>query len=111
MSISFPHQYHGGRVGQDIFYLALPSITLSLKNLQLQGNFIPELTPLQKARLAPRAPRPSMRKAINDKCKECIYDPIAGGGTWRQQVESCISANCALHPLRPTAKSADISED
>jgi hypothetical protein len=30
----------------------------------------------------------SMRKAINDKCKDCIYDPYGGGGNWRQQVQA-----------------------
>lgn len=48
--------------------------------------------------------RPSMRKAINDKCKECIYDPLAGLGNWRQQVEGCTSPDCALYELRPISK-------
>lgn len=58
---------------------------------------------LAKAReaLKNRLPRPSMRQAINAKCRECIYDPIGGRGTWREQVGDCVSANCALHPLRP----------
>lgn len=43
----------------------------------------------------------SLRGAINAKCRECIYDPIAGRGTWREQVEACVSANCPLHPVRP----------
>ena len=43
----------------------------------------------------------SLRDAINDKCRDCIYDPIAGGGTWRQQVESCTSGNCPLFDVRP----------
>jgi hypothetical protein len=42
-----------------------------------------------------------MRKAINDKCKECIYDPVAGPGTWRQQVEECPCTSCPLYALRP----------
>jgi hypothetical protein len=43
----------------------------------------------------------SRTKAINDKCKDCIYDPLAGG-TWREQVESCRSEHtCALWPYRP----------
>ncbi len=46
----------------------------------------------------------SMRKAINAKCKDCIYDPKSGLGTWRQQVEGCTSTNCALYPLRPVSK-------
>jgi hypothetical protein len=43
----------------------------------------------------------SLRKAINDKCIECIYDPIGGPGTWRQQVEECTSKSCPLFPVRP----------
>jgi len=43
----------------------------------------------------------SLRKAINDKCIECIYDPDGGPGTWRQQVEACTSKKCPLFPVRP----------
>jgi hypothetical protein len=46
----------------------------------------------------------SMRKAINEKCKDCIYDPKSGGGTWRQQVEACTITTCSLWPMRPKAK-------
>ena len=43
----------------------------------------------------------SRTKAINDKCKDCIYDPAASG-TWREQVERCTSEHsCALWPYRP----------
>lgn len=42
----------------------------------------------------------SLRKAVNDKCKECIYDPTSPG-TWRKQVEDCTSRLCPLHPERP----------
>jgi len=42
----------------------------------------------------------SLRKAVNDKCKECIYDPRSPG-TWRKQVEDCTSSLCPLHPERP----------
>jgi hypothetical protein len=57
---------------------------------------------LVKAReaLKGKPPRPSMRQAINAKCRECIYDPI-GRGTWREQVRDCVSATCSLHQLRP----------
>jgi len=44
-----------------------------------------------------------MRQAINEKCRDCIYDPQAGG-TWRQQVEACTITECSLHPYRPTSK-------
>ena len=43
----------------------------------------------------------SRTKAINEKCKDCIYDP-ACPGTWRDQVEKCTSEkSCALWPYRP----------
>lgn len=45
--------------------------------------------------------RPSLRAAIDAMCKSCIYDPGNGNGTWREQVEACLSSNCPLHPLRP----------
>lgn len=49
--------------------------------------------------------RISFRQAINAKCKDCIYDPLAGG-TWRNQVEKCTSVkSCALWPLRPVSRS------
>ena len=44
--------------------------------------------------------KPSLRKAIDAKCRECIYDPIAAG-TWRQQVEECTSKACPLYLCRP----------
>lgn len=43
----------------------------------------------------------SLRAAINAKCRECIYDPLSGGGTWRQQVAACTSRSCPLYPVRP----------
>jgi len=46
----------------------------------------------------------SMRAAINAKCRECIYDPMPGNGTWRQQVEACTSYGYPLYPLRPKAE-------
>ena len=42
----------------------------------------------------------SLRKAINDKCKDCIYDPLAPG-TWRQQVYMCAVPECPLYSVRP----------
>ena len=45
--------------------------------------------------------RPSMRAAINAKCRECIYDAFPGNGTWRQQVEACTDTGYALYRLRP----------
>lgn len=44
-----------------------------------------------------------MRKAINDKCKECNYDPL-DKGNWRQQVQSCTYTDCSLYEYRPISK-------
>jgi hypothetical protein len=51
-----------------------------------------------------------LRAAINAKCKDCIYDPLSGLGTWRQQVEGCTCLSCPLWPIRPIAagKKADL---
>ena len=61
---------------------------------------------LAKARATPRAKTPSLRAAINAHCKACTYDPLCGGGTWRQQVEACTITHCELHSVRPRSKSA-----
>ena len=51
-------------------------------------------------------PRPSLRAAIDAKCRDCIYDKLEPGG-WRQQVEACTaSVSCALWPLRPRSRPA-----
>ena len=42
----------------------------------------------------------SLRKRINQNCKDCIYDPYAPG-TWRQQVTLCSVKSCAFHDVRP----------
>lgn len=42
-----------------------------------------------------------MRQAINAKCRECIYDPTSGGGTWRERVAACTSHGCPLFAVRP----------
>jgi hypothetical protein len=42
----------------------------------------------------------SLRIVINEKCKDCIYDP-ASSGTWRQQVALCRVKSCALYDVRP----------
>jgi len=46
----------------------------------------------------------SLRKAINAKCKECIYDPYGPGG-WKQQVTACSSYGCPLYTVRPISES------
>jgi hypothetical protein len=52
--------------------------------------------------------RLSLRKAINDKCKDCIYDEL-DKGNWRQQVGDCRVFNCPLYPVRPVS-SVDIEK-
>lgn len=47
-------------------------------------------------------PRKSLRQAINDTCKQCIYDKSAAG-TWLQQVTECTAEEtCPLWKVRPT---------
>ncbi len=42
----------------------------------------------------------SLRRAINNKCRECIYCPLTGTGSWRLQVENCTSISCPLYSVR-----------
>lgn len=49
------------------------------------------------------AKRPSMRTAIDAKCKDCIHDPYQRGN-WREQIAACESSNCALHDVRPVPR-------
>jgi len=42
----------------------------------------------------------SRKKAIDNFCKECIYDKKQEG-TWRGQVENCTATNCPLYNYRP----------
>lgn len=42
----------------------------------------------------------SRKKAIDEKCKECIYDP-SEAGSWRKQIENCTSYTCPLYEYRP----------
>lgn len=44
----------------------------------------------------------SLRKAVNAKCRECIYDPHEAG-TWRQQIAACTALTCPLYAVRPTS--------
>jgi len=44
-----------------------------------------------------------LRKAINEKCKDCIYDDLAAG-TWLQQVTLCSSPDCPVYEVRPQTK-------
>lgn len=47
--------------------------------------------------------RLTRQQAINKNCRDCIHDPAAPG-TWRQQVTTCPSTDCALYPYRPVSK-------
>jgi hypothetical protein len=47
----------------------------------------------------------SLRKAINGKCKDCIYDHLAPGN-WRVQVSLCSCKSCPLWRVRPKTSSA-----
>lgn len=49
----------------------------------------------------------SLRRAINEMCRECIVDPIGGGGTWRQQIEACTATKCPLYEYRPVSASTN----
>jgi len=44
----------------------------------------------------------SLRRAINQMCKGCIYDSGAPGN-WRQQVSACTSPKSPLFPHRPVS--------
>lgn len=46
----------------------------------------------------------SLRKAVNAKCKCCIYDDLAAG-TWLQQVTFCSVDLCPLYEVRPKTRS------
>lgn len=46
----------------------------------------------------------SLRNAIDENCRNCIYDDKAEG-TWRQQVTLCSVTSCAIYPVRPVTKS------
>ena len=41
-----------------------------------------------------------MRAAINEKCKDCIYDELQPG-TWRKQVANCKDSECPIYVYRP----------
>ncbi len=51
-----------------------------------------------------------LRKAIDMKCAECIYDPKPGNGSWRAQVEACTADTCPLYGVRPLPKESQHSE-
>ncbi len=52
--------------------------------------------------------RISLRKAINQKCRSCVYDE-ANVGSWLVQVTLCSCRDCPLFDVRPVTK-APIAE-
>lgn len=46
----------------------------------------------------------SIQQAINDKCRDCIYDECLKV-TWREQVSNCTVTSCPLWKHRPTIQS------
>lgn len=46
----------------------------------------------------------SLRGSIDAKCKDCLYDPLCGGGSWREQITACSSVSCPLWPVRPLSR-------
>jgi len=52
----------------------------------------------------------SLRKAIDNKCRDCIYDELERGA-WREQVARCTIRECALWPVRPKSTSARLAQD
>lgn len=45
----------------------------------------------------------SRKQAIDQKCKDCNYDPL-DRGTWRQQIERCTATDCPLWEYRPKSR-------
>ena len=46
----------------------------------------------------------SLRKSVNQKCVECIYDKSQEGSKY-QQITNCTSKACPLFNVRPSFKS------
>ena len=49
----------------------------------------------------------SLRNAINQKCKDCIYDPEVEGG-WKQLVSQCELTDCSLWEHRPKPRTSPL---
>lgn len=76
---------------------AVKNVTEFAKNAKTDDGYLPTCKECIREK---KAARPSLRKAIDEKCKECIYDPIGGNGTWVQQVRECTSPLCPLFDVR-----------
>ena len=44
-------------------------------------------------------PNKGLRAAVDQKCRDCIYDELSPG-RWRQQVAGCEITDCPLWPVR-----------
>ena len=84
--------------------LTVKSVSEFAKNTKTDDGYLKACFACSRSR---NTVRRSLRSAINAKCKECIYDPIAGGGKWRHQVSECTSVTCPLFEVRPTSKGFD----
>lgn len=53
----------------------------------------------------------SRRKAIDQQCKACVYDPnVSGQGSWRNQVKNCGNTDCPLYEVRPVPTTSNLIE-
>lgn len=52
---------------------------------------------------------PSLRKAINDYCTWCIFDP-KDQGSRLIQIHNCKNDECPLYLVRPKSKSTKVDE-
>ena len=57
---------------------------------------------------SPQKRKKSLRKAIDENCKECIYDPLAVG-SWRKQVTLCTVNKCPLYPKKSSSPECKVS--
>jgi len=44
--------------------------------------------------------RVSLRGAVNNFCRDCIYDK-KHEGSWRKQIADCTASHCPLYEVRP----------
>lgn len=53
----------------------------------------------------------TLRQAVNDNCRSCIYDSDEPG-TWLSQVENCKISRCAIFEHRPvTSKTRALNNE
>ena len=59
---------------------------------------------LREATIARLLKKGGLRAHIDAMCCWCIYDPLGGAGTWRQQVGACTSTTCPLYAVRTASR-------